>query len=186
MKQHHGTLVPGDRLVLLGPQLLFVAFRRRREEAIKGPEVLIALDDVDLPVVASVDGERLEVLIEKSKNATRQRPTKMQRANTYLMKSFHCSLLFFLTLDGSSNMFHINLNKILPRLPTNEEVAFFDRDEDDDDVEGGKIKPRTGVEGRDGFGHGVLVLGSVSRGVGEDSPERHLVWSRVYKGSLTL
>jgi hypothetical protein len=72
-------------------------------------------------------------------------------------------------------MLHTNPNKILPRLPTDEEVAFFDRDEDDDDVEGGKTNPRAGVDGCDGFGDGVLVLGCVSRGVGKDSPERHLV-----------
>jgi hypothetical protein len=83
-------------------------------------------------------------------------------------------------------MLHTNPNKILPRLPTDEEVAFFDRDEDDDDVEGGKIDPRTSVEGCDGFGNGILVLSRVSRGVGEEPPERHFVRLWVYKSSLAL
>jgi hypothetical protein len=65
MKQHHETLVPGDRLVLLGPQLLFVTLWRRREETVESPEVIIALGDIDLPVVTSVDDEGFENLIQK-------------------------------------------------------------------------------------------------------------------------
>jgi hypothetical protein len=149
--------------------------RRRREEAVKSPEVFIALGNVDFPVVTSVDDERFENLIQKGTSSHSSDTHQNIRTSTNLVKYFHRSLLLFLALDSPSNMFHANPNKILPHLPTDEEVTFFDRDEDDDNVEGGKFKPRAGVDGCDSFRDGVLVLRGVSRGVGEDSPERHLV-----------
>jgi hypothetical protein len=62
VSQNHGTLIPWDRLVLLGPQLCFVTSQRRREETVESPEVPIGLGDIDLPVVTSVDDERFENL----------------------------------------------------------------------------------------------------------------------------
>jgi hypothetical protein len=64
-------------------------------------------------------------------------------------------------------MLHANPNKILPRLPTDEEAAFFDRDGNNVDIESGGFKTRVSVVGCDGFGDDDLV----SRGASKELKE---------------